>query len=42
MGLDGAFTTGSDFLMRGLRAEQMLKALQSLREASNPGELELF
>jgi hypothetical protein len=31
-----------DFMMRGLRAEQMLKALQSLREASAPGELELF
>ena len=31
-----------DFMMRGLRAEQMLKALQSLREASSPGELELF
>jgi hypothetical protein len=31
-----------DFMMRGLRAEQMLKALQSLREASTPGELELF
>jgi hypothetical protein len=31
-----------DFMMRGLRAEQMLKALQSLREAAAPGELELF
>jgi hypothetical protein len=31
-----------DFMMRGLRAEQMLKALQSLRDASAPGELELF
>jgi hypothetical protein len=31
-----------DFMMRGLRAEQMLKALKSLREASAPGELELF
>lgn len=31
-----------DFMMRGLRAEQMLKALASLREASSPGELELF
>lgn len=31
-----------DFMMRGLRAEQMLKALESLREASSPGELELF
>lgn len=31
-----------DFMMRGLRAEQMLKALQSLRESSAPGELELF
>lgn len=31
-----------DFMMRGLRAEQMLKALQSLREATAPGELELF
>ena len=31
-----------DFMMRGLRAEQMLKALRSLREASAPGELELF
>jgi len=26
-----------DFMMRGLRAEQMLKALQSLREAAAPG-----
>jgi len=31
-----------DFMMRGLRAEQMLRALQSLRDASAPGELELF
>jgi hypothetical protein len=31
-----------DFMMRGLRAEQMLKALQSLRDAASPGELELF
>jgi hypothetical protein len=31
-----------DFMMRGLRAEQMLKALKSLREAAAPGELELF
>jgi hypothetical protein len=31
-----------DFMMRGLRADQMLKALHSLREAGVPGEVELF
>jgi len=31
-----------DFMMRGLRADQMLKALHSLRDAAAPGEVELF
>jgi hypothetical protein len=31
-----------DFMMRGLSADQMLKALTGLRGASMPGEVELF
>jgi hypothetical protein len=31
-----------DFMMRGLSADQMLKALTGLRAAAAPGELEVF
>jgi hypothetical protein len=31
-----------DFMMRGLSADQMLKALTGLRAAASPGELEVF
>jgi hypothetical protein len=31
-----------DFMMRGLSADQMLKALTGLRGAASPGELEVF
>jgi hypothetical protein len=31
-----------DFMMRGLSAEQMLKALTGLRAAATPGELDVF
>jgi len=31
-----------DFMMRGLSADQMLKALTGLRGAASPGELEIF
>jgi hypothetical protein len=31
-----------DFMMRGLSADQMLKALTGLRGAASPGEIELF
>ena len=31
-----------DFMMRGLSAEQMLKALTGLRSSASPGELEVF
>ena len=31
-----------DFMMRGLSADQMLKALSGLRAAASPGELEVF
>jgi hypothetical protein len=31
-----------DFMMRGLSADQMLKALTGLRGTAKPGELEVF
>ena len=31
-----------DFMMRGLSADQMLKALTGLRGSATPGELEVF
>jgi hypothetical protein len=31
-----------DFMIRGLSADQMLKALTGLRSAASPGELEVF
>jgi hypothetical protein len=31
-----------DFMMRGLTTTEMLKALRSMRDAADPGELEMF
>ncbi len=31
-----------DFMMRGLSTTEMLKALRSMRDAADPGELEMF
>ena len=41
--IDGRdYGLGDDFMMRGLSADQMLKALTGMRAAARPGEFEVF